>query len=228
MLRNAMTLGDDPELRAAIDYAHYRLQVYAGAMIDGRDGLIRTGAAAARRHPAQAAQILGDAALASMVIGDLPTARTTAEQAIQLAADPDRDPPLAVAAINAMVKAISGDPVAARRLIHHRAAEIDALDPLGIDFVYQVPLVLSIAHLASEEADRARRSAGASRGGARERSAAGILPFRLGSLASHRVLARSMGECASDWFMRLSGSQTTQGGPLSDPAIWQPWRVLKR
>ena len=162
LLRNAMTLGDDPELRTAIDYAQYRRQAYAGAMIDGRDGLMKTGAAAAHRHPAQAAQIFGDAALASVVIGDLPTARITAEQAIQLAADPGRDPPLAVAAISAMVKAVSGDPVAARRLIDHRAAEIDALDPLGIDFGYQVPLLLSIAHFAGEEADRARRSAGAS------------------------------------------------------------------
>ena len=111
LLRDAMTLGDDPELRAAIDYALYRRQAYAGAMIDGRDGLLKTGAAAAQHHPAQAAQILGDAALASVVIGDLPAARTTAEQAIRLAADPGCDPPLAVAAVSAMVKAISGDPV---------------------------------------------------------------------------------------------------------------------
>jgi DNA-binding CsgD family transcriptional regulator/tetratricopeptide (TPR) repeat protein len=182
LLRDAMTLGDDPELRAAIEYALYRRQAYAGAMIDGRDGLLKTGAAAAKRQPAQAAQVLADAALASTVIGDLPAARTTAEQAIGLARDPGRDPPLAVAAVNAMVKAISGDPVAARRLIHHRAAEIDALDPLGIDFGYQVPLLLSIAHLASEEADRARIVLARAVEGARERSAVGILPFRLGSL----------------------------------------------
>jgi DNA-binding CsgD family transcriptional regulator/tetratricopeptide (TPR) repeat protein len=183
LLRDARKLGNDPELRAAIDYALYRRQAYAGAMIDGRDGLLRTGAAAVRHHPAQAAQILGDAALASMVIGDLPGARTTAEQAIRMAADPGSDPPLAVAAVNAMVKAVSGDPVAARSLIHHRTAEIDALDPLGIDFGYQVPLLLSVAHLVSEEADRARIVLGRAVEGARERSAAGILPFRLGSLA---------------------------------------------
>ena len=182
LLRNAMTLGSDPELRAAIDYAHYRLQVYAGGMIDGRDGLIKTGAAAAKLHPAQAAQILGDAALASMVIGDLPTARATAEQAMQLAGESDGDPPLAVAAVNAMVKAISGDPVGARRLLHPRAAEIDALDPMGIEFVYQVPLELSIAHLASEEAGRARTLLARAVDGARQLSAAGLLPFRCGSL----------------------------------------------
>ena len=183
LLRDAMTLGDDPELQAAINYALYRRQAYAGAMVDGRDGLLKTGAAAAQRHPAQAAQILGDAALASMVIGDLPAARTTAEQAMNLAADPGRDPPLAVAAVSAMVKAVSGDPVAARSMIHHRAAEIDALDPLGIDFGYQVPLLLSVAHLVSEEADRARIVLSRAVEGARERSAAGILPFRLSSLA---------------------------------------------
>jgi DNA-binding CsgD family transcriptional regulator/tetratricopeptide (TPR) repeat protein len=182
LLRNAMTLGSDPELRAAIDYAHYRLQVYAGGMIDGRDGLIKTGAAAAKLHPAQAAQILGDAALASMVIGDLPTARATAEQAMQLARESDGDQPLAVAAVNAMVKAISGDPVGARRLLHPRAAEIDALDPMGIEFVYQVPLELSIAHLASEEAGRARTLLARAVDGARQLSAAGLLPFRCGSL----------------------------------------------
>jgi DNA-binding CsgD family transcriptional regulator/tetratricopeptide (TPR) repeat protein len=183
LLRNAMTLGSDPELRAAIDYAHYRLQVYAGGMIDGRDGLIKTGAAAAKLHPAQAAQILGDAALASTVIGDLPTARATAEQAMQLAGRSDgSDPPLAVAAVNAMVKAISGDPVGARRLLHPRAAEIDALDPMGIEFVYQVPLELSIAHLASEEAGRARTLLARAVDGARQLSAAGLLPFRCGSL----------------------------------------------
>jgi DNA-binding CsgD family transcriptional regulator len=182
VLRKAKGLGQDPELQAAIDYAHYRLQVYAGATLDGRDGLIRTGVAAARLHPAQAAQILGDAALASTVIGDLPTARATAEQARQLAGDSGGDPPLAIAAINAMVKAISGDPVAARSLLHHRAAEIDALHPLGIEFVYQVPLELSIAHLASEEAGRARTLLARAVDGARQLSAAGILPFRCGSL----------------------------------------------
>jgi len=195
LLRNAMTLGSDPELRAAIDYAHYRLQVYAGGMIDGRDGLIKTGAAAAKLHPAQAAQILGDAALASTVIGDLPTARATAEQAMQLAGKSDgSDPPLAVAAVNAMVKAISGDPVGARRLLHPRAAEIDALDPMGIEFVYQVPLELSIAHLASEEAGRARTLLARAVDGARQLSAAGLLPFRCGSLGR---IDFWQGRCAS-------------------------------
>jgi DNA-binding CsgD family transcriptional regulator len=183
LLHDAMRLGDDPELRAAIDYAHHRLQVYAGEVIDGRDGLMRTGAAAARLHPAEAAQILGDAALASVVIGDVATAHATAERALHLTADPGSDPPLDIAAINAMVKAVSGDPVAARRLIHHRAAEIDALDPLGIDFVYQVLLEIGIAHFAAEEADRARTLLVRAVEGARKRSAVGILPFRLGSLA---------------------------------------------
>ena len=81
-----------------------------------------------------------------------------------------------------MVKAISGDPVAARILLHHRSAEIDAIPPLGIGFVYQVPLELSIAHFASEEADRARIVLARAVDGARQLSAAGILPFRLGSL----------------------------------------------
>ncbi|HEY6688211.1 MAG TPA: AAA family ATPase [Propionibacteriaceae bacterium] len=183
LLRDAMSLGDDPGLRAAINYAHYRLQVFTGVMIDGRNGLMQTGAAAARHNPAQAAEIFGDAALANLVIGDIPGARSTAEQAMQLVMIPGRGPPLGVAAINAMVKALAGDPVGARRLIHHRAAEIDALDPLGIDFGYQIPLLLSIAYLASEEVDRARVVLGRAVEGARQRSAIGIVPFRLSSLA---------------------------------------------
>jgi DNA-binding CsgD family transcriptional regulator len=183
LLRHAMTLGSDPALRVAIDYAHYRLQVYAGGMIDGRDGLIRTGMAAASIDPAQAGQILGDAALASMVMGDLPTARTTGERALKLAGSTDGDPPLAVTAANAMVKALTGDPGAARFLLHPRAAEIDALDPMGIEFIYQLPLELSIAHLASEEASRARTLLARAVDGARQLSAVGLLPFRCGSLA---------------------------------------------
>jgi DNA-binding CsgD family transcriptional regulator/tetratricopeptide (TPR) repeat protein len=183
LLRDAMSLGDDPGLRTAINYAHYRLQVFTGAMIDGRNGLMQTGAAAARHNPAQAAEIFGDAALANLVIGDIPSASSTAEQAMQLAMVPGGDPPLGVAAINAMVKALAGDPVGARRLIHDRAEEIDALDPLGIDFSYQIPLLLSIAYLASEEVDRARVVLGRAVEGARQRSAIGIIPFRLSSLA---------------------------------------------
>jgi DNA-binding CsgD family transcriptional regulator/tetratricopeptide (TPR) repeat protein len=183
LLREAMSLGNDPELRIAIDFERYRLQVYAGGMIDGRDGLLRTAATAARFSSSQAAQILGDAALASTVIGDLPTARTTGKQAIRLTEDPRRDPPLVIAAINAMVKAISGNPVGARRLLHPRAAEIDALDPLGIEFVYQLPLQLSLAHFASEEANRARTVLGRAADSARQLSAAGLLPFRLSTLA---------------------------------------------
>ena len=183
LLRHAMTLGNDAALRIAIDYAHYRLQAYAGGMIDGRDGLIRTGVAAVSIDPALAGQILGDAALASMVIGDLPTARTTGEHALQLVGSSDGDPPLAVTGANAMVKALTGDPGAARSLLHPRAAEIDALDPMGIEFIYQLPLELSYAHLASEEASRARTLLARAVDGARQLSAAGLLPFRCGSLA---------------------------------------------
>ncbi len=183
LLRHAMTLGNDAALRVAIDYAHYRLQVYTGGMIDGRDGLMRTGAAAASIDAVQAGRILGDAALASMVIGDLPTARSTGQEAFQLAGSSGAEPPLAVTAANAMVKALSGDPVAARSLLHPRAIEIDALDPMGIEFIYQLPLELSIAHLASEEASRARTLLARAVDGARQLSAAGLLPFRCGSLA---------------------------------------------
>jgi hypothetical protein len=84
-----------------------------------------------------------------------------------------------------MVKAIFGDPVGARTLLHHRAAEIDALHPLGIEFVYQVPLELSIAHLASEEADRARILLARAVDGARQLSAAGGTSIQVGQSGSH-------------------------------------------
>ena len=56
------------------------------------------------------------------------------------------------------------------------------LDPMGIEFIYQLPLELSIAHLASEEAGRARTLLARAVDGARQLSAAGLLPFRCGSL----------------------------------------------
>jgi len=41
LLRSAKRLGDDPALRAAIEYADDRLEVWRGAMIKGRDGLLK-------------------------------------------------------------------------------------------------------------------------------------------------------------------------------------------
>jgi DNA-binding CsgD family transcriptional regulator/tetratricopeptide (TPR) repeat protein len=183
LLHDAITSAEDPALQIAIDYAHWHLEIFGGLMTEGRDRLVKVGMAAAQYDPVQAAEILGDAALASTVIGDLPAARAEAELAINLVPDSGCDPLLAIAAINSMVKAISGDVPAARKLLHHRAADIDALDPLAVDFGYQVPLVLSVAHLAVEEVDRARVLLSRAVEGARSRSAAGVLPFRLGTLA---------------------------------------------
>ena len=140
LLADAASRGDDPDLLAAIGYALCRLEVYRGAMVQGRDGLLEIGIAAATRSPAQAADILSDAALASTVIGDMETARTSAQRAVALVAKPESSPPpLQVAAVSAMVSALSGDPVQARALLAPRTAEIDTVDPLGIDFIYQGP-----------------------------------------------------------------------------------------
>ena len=183
LLGDAASRGDDPGLTIAIAYALSRLEVYRGAMVQGRAGLLELGSSAAEGSPRQAADILSDAALASSVIGDLETARSAAKRAMALVADLDGPPPLQVVAVGALVEGLSGDPAAARALLEPRTAEIDTVDPLGIDFVYQVTLELSLAHFAVEEADRSRVLLERAIQGARERSATGVLPFRLGSLA---------------------------------------------
>lgn len=183
LLAEAATRGDDPALGAAIGHALSRLEVYRGSMIRGRDELLALGGAAAARSPEQAADILSDAALASTVIGDMETARTSAQRAMDLATHPGSSPPLQVSATSAMVSALSGDPGGARTLLVPRTDEIDSVDPLGIDFIYQVSLELSLSHFAIEEADRSRVLLERAVGGARERGATGVLPFRLGSLA---------------------------------------------
>ena len=86
LLRQAMLLGDAPELLMPIGYALHRLEVWRGAMVAGRDGLVRVGNGAAKVQPGLAAEILSDAALASLVIGDLEQARMITEQANRLAA----------------------------------------------------------------------------------------------------------------------------------------------
>ena len=183
LLVDAASRGDDPAMLAAIRYALSRLEVYRGAMVKGRDGLLEIGTAAAAQSPVLAADILSDAALASTVIGDMATARTSARRAMALVTQPASSPPLQVAAVGALVNALSGDPGGARALLASRTAEIDTVDPLGIDFIYQVALELSLAYFAVEEADRARVLLERAIEGARERSATGVLPFRLGSLA---------------------------------------------
>ena len=183
LLGDAASRGDDPGLRIAIAYALSRLEVYRGAMIQGRDELLRLGSSAAGVSPRLAADILSDAALASTVIGDMRTARSAAGRAMALVDDTGSQPPLQVAAVGALVNALSGDPGATRALLEPRTSEIDTVDPLGIDFVYQVTLELSLAHFAVEESDRSRVLLERAIQGARERSATGVLPFRLGSLA---------------------------------------------
>jgi DNA-binding CsgD family transcriptional regulator len=183
LLADAASRGDDPAVLAAIGHALSRLEVYRGSMVQGRDGLLEIGIAAAVRSPVQAADILSDAALASTVIGDMETARTSARHAMALVAHPGSSPPLQVTAVSVLVSALSGDQGEARALLAPRTAEIDTVDPLGIDFIYQVSLELSLAHFALEETDRSRVLLQRAVEGARERSATGVLPFRLGSLA---------------------------------------------
>ncbi len=182
LLQDARGLDKDPELVSAVGHALHRLEVWRGAMLTGRDGLLQIGRRLAVDHPGPAADILSDAALASIVIGDLPTATAASTQAMSLVADGQQAAPLQVATIAAMVMALTGDP-AARAVLEQRADEIDAVDALGVDFFYQLILAVSIGYQALEEIDRAADLLERAVEGARDRSAVGLLPFRLSSLS---------------------------------------------
>ena len=181
LLQDAAGMDPDPTLTAAVGHALCRLDVWRGAMLVGRDGLLEIARKADAAGASQTADVLSDAALASTVIGDLSTARATVDRALEVAAGDV--PPLQVAAIAAMVNALSGKTDRARRLLTNRSAEIDAVDPLGVDFFYQLTLALSITYQSLEELDRAAELLERAIDGARDRSAVGVLPFRLGSLA---------------------------------------------
>ena len=91
--------------------------------------------------------------------------------------------PLPVAGIRAMVLGLCGEADAVRGLLDPRTNEVDAIDPLGSEMADQLSLVISLALLSIEETERAGSLLQRAVSGARERSAIGLLPFRLGRLA---------------------------------------------
>ncbi len=181
LMQDALELNSDPRLTVAVSHAFCRLEVWRGSMVAGRDGLLETARKAEAVGVPETADVFGDTALASMVIGDMATARAAAERSLEVALGDV--PPLQVAAIAAMVNALSGRPVEARRLLANRVREIDGIDPLGVEFHYQLTLALSITYQCLEELDRAAELLERAVDGARACSALGVLPFRLGNLA---------------------------------------------
>jgi DNA-binding CsgD family transcriptional regulator len=149
----------------------------------GRDELLRLATTTASADPARAAAMFTDAALASVERGDLAVARTASQQAMDLARGNSSHPPLSVASVAAMVDGLCGEAAAVRRLLEPHAAEAEAIDPLATEAADQLALVISLAYLSSEQVDRARSLLERAVIGARQRSAIGVLPFRLGRLA---------------------------------------------
>jgi DNA-binding CsgD family transcriptional regulator len=78
---------------------------------------------------------------------------------------------------------VSGRDAEAREILTRRAAEIDDVNVLAADLVDQLVLVAGCAHIAIEDLHRGQHLIERGVRGARDASAVGVLPFRLGRLA---------------------------------------------
>jgi DNA-binding CsgD family transcriptional regulator len=179
LVRRALQLTDDPTLMAELQYSMCRIEMWRSPTEAGRNELLRLAASA---DSAEAVSMLTDAALASIEIGDLAGARSASTRALDMAPS-DSGPPLAVAAVPALVHGLSGETASVRSLLAPHAGTIEAIDPLATDAADQLALVISLAYLAIEEVDCARTLLERAVSGARQRSAVGVLPFRLSRLA---------------------------------------------
>jgi DNA-binding CsgD family transcriptional regulator/predicted ATPase len=179
LLRRALQLTDDRMLRTQLRYSMCRIEMWRSPTEAGRDELLRLAAFA---ESSQAVSMLTDASLASVEIGDLAAARSASERALDLAQS-SSGPLLAVAAVRSLVHGLCGESAAVRSLLGPHTYTIDAIDPLATEAADQLALVISLAYLAIEEVDRARTLLERAVSGARQRSAIGVLPFRLSRLA---------------------------------------------
>ena len=180
LLRRALPLSADTRMQRRIRYFLCRIDLWRGSVIAGRDDLLRL-AGEADDDPGLATLCLSVAALASVEAGELAAAR----QACDLAsvAYSHGTTPLPVAAVRALVLGLVGDVEAADTLLTERGTELDASDPLEADLAEQMLLVAGMAHLQLEQTARAERLLDRAVTGARDASALGVLPFRLGRLA---------------------------------------------
>lgn len=170
------------EAQVAVQYLSCRLDMWAGDMTGGRDRLLTL----VRSEPPVPAELapymLADVALASVELGQLGVAESTSRDALAYTETSGRAPSLLVVAVRALVCALRGA-AAPLEVLDSRAAEVDAFDPLTVDSTEQVLLIVGIARLAAEDAERAHQVLARAVMEARSHSALGMLPFRLGRLA---------------------------------------------
>jgi DNA-binding CsgD family transcriptional regulator len=183
LLRRAWELSDDPALSLELRHSLCRIEMWRSPAETGRDELLRLAAVVGEADPARAAAMLTDAALASVELGDLATARSASQRAMDLARGSASHPPLSVASVAAMAHGLCGEAAVVRRLLEPHAAEAEAIDPLATEAADQLALVISLAYLSIEQVDRARILLERAVTGARQRYAIGVLPYRVGRLA---------------------------------------------
>jgi DNA-binding CsgD family transcriptional regulator len=180
LLRGALELTDDRSLMMELRYSMCRIEMWRSPTETGRDELLDL---ATSPESTQAVSMLTDAALASIEIGDLGCARSASGRALDLARSVPGPPLLGVAAVRALVHGLCGEAASVRSLLEPHTEMIEAIDPLATEAADQLALVISLAYLSIEEVDRARTLLERAVSGARQRSAIGVLPFRLGRLA---------------------------------------------
>jgi DNA-binding CsgD family transcriptional regulator len=180
LLARALPLARDHQVRQRIRYYLCRIQTWRGDVAGGRDELLRF-AADISEDPPLKPMTLTVAALASLAAGDLDRALSSSEEAIT----PHRDATvtLPVVVVRAFVLRVAGDVVGSRALLRAHADEIDAMDAVDCDLADQVHMVAALTSLELEETARAQELLERAVAGAREHSALGVLPFRLGRLA---------------------------------------------
>lgn len=190
LLVRALELAADRELTVAIEYYLSRIEVWRGTAIAGRNRLVDLANVVQPVDGVMAARMLSDAALASIEIGEVAQAAEMSERALGLLAA-NGTTSLETAMVRALVLGARGEVAEARALLTQHARQLDEVDALAFSATSpnrssandQLGLVAALAHLAVEEPDRAEALLERAVGHARDESAIGVLPFRLGRLA---------------------------------------------
>jgi DNA-binding CsgD family transcriptional regulator len=180
LLRQALPIAQEPQVRQRIRYFLCRIAIWRGSLIDGRNELLRM-VDNEQTDPGLATLMLTVAALASLEAGEFSAAREASERAVIPHAQSPASLPVVV--VRALVLGVGGDVRGARALLRERADEVDRTAPLESDLADQMLMVAGVAHLQLEETARAHALLDRAVAGARESSAMGVLPFRLGRLA---------------------------------------------
>jgi DNA-binding CsgD family transcriptional regulator len=190
LLERAKEVATAPEVKVAVDYYLSRIEIWRGTPTLGRDQVLGLANLVEPFNTEVAAQMFSDAALASVEIGDFAVASDSSERAIALLTT-ETEAPLATVAVRALVLGLRGEMAPAHDLLSEHAEGFDTADALAISQPStkrssandQLSLVAALAHLAIEEADRAGTLLERAVTQARDYTAIGVLPFRLGRLA---------------------------------------------